>query len=88
MCHFGFKLEISGLVQGVGFRPLVFQLATQKGLLGEVYNDTKGVVIILQCEKAECESFVSALKANLPPLAKVGQLQSPSAKACHIAIFA
>lgn len=87
MCHFGFKLEISGLVQGVGFRPLVFQLATQKGLLGEVYNDTKGVVIILQCKKAECESFVSALKANLPPLAKVGQITITECKSLSYSDF-
>lgn len=74
MCRCGFKLEIAGLVQGVGFRPLVFKLATKKGLLGEVYNDTKGVVIILQCDKAECKSFVRELKANLPPLAKIEQI--------------
>lgn len=75
MCRCGFKLEIYGLVQGVGFRPFIFQLATKKGLLGEVYNDTKGVVIILQCAKNELESFVSELKANLPPLAQITQIK-------------
>lgn len=75
MCRCGFKLEIYGLVQGVGFRPFIFQLATKKGLLGEVYNDTKGVVIILQCAKNELESFVSELKVNLPPLAKIAQIK-------------
>lgn len=74
MCRYGFKLEISGLVQGVGFRPFVFRLATRKKLLGEVYNDTKGVVIILECSKDELESFISELKANLPPLAKIEKI--------------
>mgnify|MGYP004593068395 FL=1 len=80
MCRSSFKLEISGLVQGVGFRPLVFNLATKKGLFGEVYNDTKGVVIILQCAKSECESFLSDLKANLPPLAKIEQIKMSECK--------
>ena len=74
MCRFGFKIEISGLVQGVGFRPFVFKLATQKSLLGEVYNDTKGVVIVLRCTQNECDAFVSELKANLPSLARIDSL--------------
>lgn len=74
MCRCGFKLEISGLVQGVGFRPLVFKIATKNGLFGEVYNDTKGVVIILQCSHNELKGFVSELKAHLPPLAKIQRL--------------
>ena len=80
MCHSSLKLEISGLVQGVGFRPFVFNLATKKGLFGEVYNDTKGVVIILQCAKSECESFLSDLKANLPPLAKIERIKISECK--------
>ncbi|WP_349688533.1 carbamoyltransferase HypF [Campylobacter coli] len=74
MCHLGYKLQISGLVQGVGFRPLVFELASELGLHGEVKNDGFGVEIILACTQKECQNFIENLKNHLPPLARIDQL--------------
>ncbi|EAK6786929.1 carbamoyltransferase HypF, partial [Campylobacter coli] len=74
MCHLGYKLQISGLVQGVGFRPLVFELAFELGLHGEVKNDGFGVEIILACTKEECENFIYKLKEKLPPLARIDSI--------------
>ncbi|EJA9823027.1 carbamoyltransferase HypF [Campylobacter coli] len=74
MCRLGYKLQISGLVQGVGFRPLVFELASELGLHGEVKNDGFGVEIILACTKEECENFIYKLKENLPPLARIDSI--------------
>ncbi|EMZ4906336.1 carbamoyltransferase HypF [Campylobacter coli] len=74
MCHLGYKLQISGLVQGVGFRPLVFELASELGLHGEVKNDGFGVEIILACTKEECENFIYKLKEKLPPLARIDSI--------------
>ena len=74
MSRFGFRIEISGLVQGVGFRPFVFALATKNRLFGEVYNDTKGVVIVLLCDENQLNAFVSELKENLPKLAKIEKI--------------
>ena len=39
------RIEIHGAVQGVGFRPFVYRLATELGLTGWVINDTRGVFI-------------------------------------------
>ncbi|ECO9980427.1 carbamoyltransferase HypF [Campylobacter coli] len=74
MCHLGYKLQISGLVQGVGFRPLVFELASELGLHGEVKNDGFGVEIILACTKEECENFIYKLKEKLLPLARIDSI--------------
>ncbi|ENT7291375.1 carbamoyltransferase HypF [Campylobacter coli] len=74
MCHLGYKIKISGLVQGVGFRPLVFELAFELGLHGEVKNDGFGVEIILACTQKECQNFIENLKNHLPPLARIDQL--------------
>lgn len=74
MCRLGYKLQISGLVQGVGFRPLVFELACELGLCGEVKNDGFGVEIILACTKEECENFIYKLKEKLSPLARIDSI--------------
>ncbi|NDJ28165.1 carbamoyltransferase HypF [Campylobacter sp. MIT 12-8780] len=81
MHPFIYKLEISGLVQGVGFRPLVFNLAQELKLKGEVFNDTKGVVIFLSCDEAKLELFLQSLKANLPALARIAHIHISIQKA-------
>lgn len=74
MRHLGYKIKISGLVQGVGFRPLVYELALKSKLFGEVRNDGFGIEIILACTQKECENFIENLKNHLPPLARIDQL--------------
>lgn len=67
------RIEITGQVQGVGFRPAVYRLACELGLAGTVYNDTKGVTVELQGPKARIDEFVRRLQAGAdkPPLARV-----------------
>lgn len=77
MCRYLFRLDISGLVQGVGFRPFVYKLAIEKRLFGEVYNDTKGVVVVLCCDKEKLKDFVKSLKSRLKadaPLANIDKI--------------
>ncbi len=71
----GYELEISGLVQGVGFRPLVYEIALNLGLCGEVYNDGFGVKIFLRCDEVGLEKFLKELKKKLPPLARIDELK-------------
>ncbi|MCX2682275.1 carbamoyltransferase HypF [Campylobacter sp. MIT 21-1685] len=75
MSHLGFRLEISGLVQGVGFRPFVYTVAQRLNLKGEVYNDGFGVVVLLCCGLEKCEEFIALLKADLPYLARIDSIQ-------------
>jgi hydrogenase maturation protein HypF len=67
------KISITGLVQGVGFRPTVYRLASQLKLTGIVYNDTKGVIIELQGKQEKLEDFLVRLQseADKPPLAEI-----------------
>ncbi|MDH4008440.1 MAG: acylphosphatase, partial [Desulfuromonadales bacterium] len=45
MDYLRYKIIIEGIVQGVGFRPFIYQLAERFGLSGSVCNDTRGVTI-------------------------------------------
>ncbi|AJC90684.1 carbamoyltransferase HypF [Campylobacter subantarcticus] len=73
MSHFGYEIHIKGLVQGVGFRPLVFNIAQELHLKGEVYNDGLGVVVILVCNQSEVLTFKEKLFLHLPPLARIDE---------------
>jgi hydrogenase maturation protein HypF len=69
------KIDIEGLVQGVGFRPFVAQLASRLGLTGTVGNDGRGVVIAVQGKAELLDLFLTALQAESPPLARIERLQ-------------
>jgi hydrogenase maturation protein HypF len=64
-------VRVSGVVQGVGFRPFVHRVATARGLVGSVRNDGQGVAIDVQGEDADVEAFVAALRREAPPAARV-----------------
>jgi len=67
------RIEITGQVQGVGFRPAVYRLARRLGLTGIVYNDTKGVTVELQGEERSIDKFITFLQSepDRPPLAEI-----------------
>jgi len=73
------RLTITGQVQGVGFRPFVYRLATELRLTGWVRNDSRGVTIEVQGGVA-MEQFVRRLHAELPPLAQIHGCQVSSAE--------
>lgn len=64
-------LQIRGVVQGVGFRPFVYQLATELGLTGWVNNSAKGVSIEVEGERSRLENFSYRLKTELPPRSEI-----------------
>jgi len=65
------RLEVSGVVQGVGFRPWVHRLAAECGLGGEVWNSSAGVTIEVEGEAGALAEFVRRLWAQPPPLARI-----------------
>lgn len=67
-------LHITGVVQGVGFRPHVYQLATQHELTGWVRNTSNGVEIRVDGEPEQLQTFVTRLQTELPPLASIDAL--------------
>jgi hydrogenase maturation protein HypF len=68
------RIHISGIVQGVGFRPFVYQLATRLGVLGFVRNTSAGVDIEVEGERVAIEAFVHLLQSDSPPLAIIDEL--------------
>jgi hydrogenase maturation protein HypF len=69
------RIEVAGIVQGVGFRPHVYRLATERGLAGTIRNTASGVTIEVQGPSAVVSEFVERLSAEAPPLARITGLQ-------------
>lgn len=68
----GTFIHITGIVQGVGFRPWVWRTATRLGLTGSVRNDFDGVKIELY---GDSEAFLRVLESNPPPLARIDSVE-------------
>ena len=66
-----FKIEVRGIVQGVGFRPFVHRLVEQYGFAGWIRNTSDGVQLELCGSRRALLRFVEELKYNSPPLALV-----------------
>ena len=63
--------RVEGTVQGVGFRPYVYRLAREEGLVGYVLNDERGVLLDVEGAAEAIERFVARLPAEAPPLAAI-----------------
>jgi hydrogenase maturation protein HypF len=63
------QVRLTGIVQGVGFRPFVYKLAQRLNLAGWVLNDSSGVIAEVEGEEAAIEAFLEALGSEHPPLA-------------------
>ncbi len=65
------RIEVSGIVQGVGFRPYVYRLATGRHLTGTIFNTSAGVTIEVEGPAEQIAEFVERLPIDAPPLARV-----------------
>ncbi len=70
------RIRVRGLVQGVGFRPFVYRLATELQLDGCVFNDGDGVQIDVAGAQAAIAALIERLRSEAPPLARVTQVES------------
>jgi hydrogenase maturation protein HypF len=66
-----YKIAIQGIVQGVGFRPFVFQQARSRGLTGFVTNTSSGVELEIEGRNQALEDFLETLKNQPPPLSRI-----------------
>jgi hydrogenase maturation protein HypF len=69
------RIFVTGIVQGVGFRPFVYGLAIRHHLTGWVCNTSAGVDIVIQGGPADVDSFAKSLPVELPPLARIDSLK-------------
>ena len=65
---------VSGVVQGVGFRPFVYRLAAEEGLAGFIGNDTDGVTIEIEGPGDRVAEFLDRLRSETPPLARMDSI--------------
>ncbi|WP_102418107.1 carbamoyltransferase HypF [Mycobacterium sp. 4858] len=68
------RFTVTGVVQGVGFRPFVHRIATELGLSGFVGNDSGAVFVEVQGEPARVAEFGRRLRADAPPLARISHV--------------
>ncbi|MGI2207911.1 carbamoyltransferase HypF [Shewanella baltica] len=68
------QLHITGIVQGVGFRPFVYRYALECQLTGTVLNNAKGVTIELQGTEENLTQFITTLNTTPPPLARIDNI--------------
>ena len=66
------RIHITGVVQGVGFRPFVYNLAARHGLKGWCLNDSEGVVIEVQGPSVD--SFIDDIRTSPPPLSRIEEM--------------
>ena len=72
----GLRVHIRGIVQGVGFRPFVYTLATRHGLRGWVKNTSAGVEIEVDGEKESLDLFLQGLREEAPALARIDEFSA------------
>jgi hydrogenase maturation protein HypF len=69
-------LHITGTVQGVGFRPFIYQIAKANGISGYVKNLGNYVEILIEGDRKSLDSFIKELPEKKPPLAKVTEIKT------------
>jgi hydrogenase maturation protein HypF len=69
------KIAIRGVVQGVGFRPFIYRLATEQGLGGWVKNSAQGVFIEVEGPERSLDDFLLRLPREKPPLSFIQSLE-------------
>lgn len=72
----GLRVWVRGIVQGVGFRPFIFSLASRFGLTGWVRNTSSGVEIEIHGSQTRIAGFIQAMRDTPPPLARIDQVET------------
>ncbi|MFY9268371.1 MAG: carbamoyltransferase HypF [Candidatus Manganitrophaceae bacterium] len=70
------RIVVHGAVQGVGFRPFVYRLATELKLGGSVYNKPEGVLIEIEGAGSRIETFLNRIKPEAPPHARIEEMKT------------
>lgn len=76
MPHARLRIEVKGIVQGVGFRPFVYNLAERLKLSGHILNNKLGVNIEIEGEDFNCRKFLESLESEPPPLARIAEVNA------------
>jgi hydrogenase maturation protein HypF len=69
-----FLIRVYGIVQGVGFRPFIYRLATEAGLAGTVRNTSGCVEIDVEGQCKQIDAFIGEIKKQVPPAARIEKI--------------
>ncbi len=81
------RISVRGVVQGVGFRPFVYQLAARHNLRGWVRNTSEDVKIEVEGDVKDIEGFIKALREQAPPMAHIEGIEVKSGTPQHFDRF-
>lgn len=81
------KAAVRGAVQGVGFRPFVFRLASGLGLAGSVFNSGDGVFIEVEGAQGALEEFLTRIRTENPPNSRITSLEATWLEAMGLGVF-
>ncbi|MCI0446036.1 carbamoyltransferase HypF, partial [bacterium] len=69
------RVAVQGVVQGVGFRPFVYRIATELGLVGWVRNSSSGVSVEVEGTQPDLEKFLVRIQVERPPISWIRSLE-------------
>ena len=69
------RVRVRGTVQGVGFRPTVWRIASELGIKGSVINDAQGVLILAVAPADRLDALERRVRAEAPPLAHIQSIE-------------
>jgi hydrogenase maturation protein HypF len=75
-----FRITITGIVQGVGFRPFIYNLAKRLDLNGWVGNEDSNVIIEIDSTEEEVQAFIDKIKSESPILSHINDIQTEKFK--------
>lgn len=81
------QIKITGLVQGVGFRPFVYRMAVKNKLVGWVENNNEGVSIHAEANREQLQNFISDLKTQAPEAASIRDISISEAQTYNYTDF-
>lgn len=74
MAKASYEIRVCGLVQGVGFRPFIYKLATSKKIVGTVENNNQGVLIVAEGEEDIIKNFYNSIRLEAPVAASISDV--------------
>lgn len=75
MANRAYKIDISGIVQGVGFRPFIYRLANKFNLFGQVSNTLTGVRVHIEGDQHAVDNFAKSIEPQSPSISSIEDMQ-------------
>ena len=82
-----FQIEVTGLVQGVGFRPFIFRIATAFNLTGWVQNTNENIKILVAGNEQNIKLFIKTIREQAPPAALIDEISAQEINLIDFKLF-